>query len=60
MLAYQMKGWFLKEHVLVFSFFLVVYAEWLANSKCIKDIAKCNCIIYKSLYRVNSESQHTA
>lgn len=43
-----------------FSFFLVLYAERLANSSCVKDTAKCNCIIYKSLYRVNSESQHTA
>lgn len=60
MLACQMKGCFLKKQILVFSFFLVVYTEKLANSKCIKDSAKCSFTVYKSLYQVNSESQQTA
>lgn len=38
-------------------FFLLVYAECLASSKCIKDIVKYSFIKYKSLYRVNSERQ---
>lgn len=40
-----------------YRFFLLVYAECLASSKCVKDIVKYSFIKYKSLYRVNSEHQ---